>query len=92
LVGVDRRTAAEFSFILAIPTMLAATAYSLFKARNDLDLSGLGEIALGFAAAFVVALLAVRWLMSVITRIGFTPFGWYRIVLGGVMLVVLVAA
>jgi undecaprenyl-diphosphatase len=90
LVGVDRRTAAEFSFILAIPTMLAATAYSLFKARNDLDLSGLGEIALGFAAAFVVALLAVRWLMSVITRIGFTPFGWYRIVLGGVMLVVLV--
>jgi undecaprenyl-diphosphatase len=89
LVGVDRRTAAEFSFVLAIPTMLAATAYSLFKARNDLDLSGVGQIAIGFAVSFVVALLVVRWLMSVIARIGFTPFGWYRIALGSLMLVVL---
>ncbi|WP_137179069.1 undecaprenyl-diphosphate phosphatase [Roseomonas sp. AR75] len=91
LVGVDRRTAAEFSFVLAIPTMLAATAYSLFKARNELDLSGLGQIGVGFAVSFVVALLVVRWLMSVIARIGFTPFGYYRIVLGVVMLAVLLA-
>jgi len=91
LIGVDRRTAAEFSFILAIPTMLAATAYSLFKARNDLDASGLTQIAIGFVAAFIVALLVVRWLMRVIARIGFTPFGWYRIALGSVMLVALLA-
>jgi undecaprenyl-diphosphatase len=86
LVGVERRAAAEFSFILAIPTMLAATAYSLFKARHELDFSALGQIGVGFLAAFLVALVTVRWLMSVIGRIGFTPFGWYRIVLGVVML------
>jgi undecaprenyl-diphosphatase len=89
LVGVERRTAAEFSFVLAIPTMLAATAYSLFKARAELDLSGLAQIGVGFAAAFVVALVVVRWLMAAIARIGFTPFGWYRIALGLVMLAVL---
>ncbi|MGG5809906.1 undecaprenyl-diphosphate phosphatase [Falsiroseomonas sp. CW058] len=86
LVGVDRRTAAEFSFVLAIPTMCAATAFSLWKARADLDLSGLGQIGVGFAAAFVVALLVVRWVLAVIGRIGFTPFGWYRIALGTTML------
>jgi undecaprenyl-diphosphatase len=86
LVGVDRRTAAEFSFVLAIPTMFAATAYSLYKARAELDLSGLGQIAIGFTAAFIVALIVVRWLMKVISRIGFTPFGWYRIALGCTML------
>jgi undecaprenyl-diphosphatase len=91
LIGVERRTAAEFSFMLAIPTMVAATGFSLFKARHDLDISSLGEIAVGFAAAFVVALLVVRWLMSVIARIGFTPFGWYRIALGVLMLVALAA-
>jgi undecaprenyl-diphosphatase len=86
LLGVERRTAAEFSFVLAIPTMVAATAYSLFKARGELDLSGLGQIGIGFAAAFVVALLVVRWVLAVIGRIGFTPFGWYRIALGSAML------
>jgi undecaprenyl-diphosphatase len=86
LVGVDRKAAAEFSFILAIPTMLAATAYSLFKARAELSADGAGLIAVGFAAAFVVAFLVVRWLIGVVGRIGFAPFGWYRIVLGAVML------
>lgn len=89
LCGVDRKTAAEFSFVLAIPTMLAAVAYSLFKARNELSLDGLGLILVGFVAAFVVALLVVRWVIAVIGRIGFTPFGWYRIGLGTLMLVVL---
>jgi undecaprenyl-diphosphatase len=86
LVGVERRTAAEFSFVLAIPTMAAATAYSLYKARAELDLSAFGQIGVGFLAAFVVALVVVRWVLAVIGRIGFTPFGWYRIALGGVML------
>ena len=89
LLGVDRKTAAEFSFILAIPTMLAAAAYSLLKARNELSFDGMAMIAVGFITAFVVALVTVRAVLAVIGRIGFTPFGWYRIVLGGVMLLVL---
>jgi undecaprenyl-diphosphatase len=86
LLGVERRAAAEFSFLLAIPTMLAATVYSLWKARNDLDLSALGQIGIGFAAAFVVALLVIRVVLASISRIGFSPFGWYRIALGGIIL------
>jgi len=87
LLGVERRVAAEFSFLLAIPTMLAATVYSLWKARHDLDLSGFGQIGIGFLVAFVVALVVVRTVLASISRIGFTPFGWYRIVLGLVILV-----
>ena len=86
LVGVDRRTAAEFSFLLAIPTMIAATVFSLYKNRAELDFSAAGLIGIGFVAAFVVALVVVRWLMSVISRIGFTPFAYYRIALGVIIL------
>ena len=91
LVGVDRKTAAEFSFVLAIPTMAAATVFSLYKARAELDFSALGQIGIGFAAAFVVALVVVRWVLAVIGRIGFAPFGWYRIVLGSAMLAFLLS-
>jgi undecaprenyl-diphosphatase len=87
LVGADRKTAAEFSFILAIPTMFAAAAYSLYKARADLDTSGLAQIAVGFVVAFLVALVVVRAVIAFIGRVGFTPFGWYRIAIGTVMLV-----
>ena len=86
LVGVERRTAAEFSFLLAIPTMLAATTFSLWKNRADLDVSAFGQIGVGFVAAFIVSLLVVRWLLGVIARLGFTPFAWYRIALGIVIL------
>lgn len=86
LLGVERRAAAEFSFLLAIPTMLAATAYSLWKARAELDASGAGLIAVGLVGAFAVALLVVRWMLAVVGRIGFAPFGWYRIALGAVVL------
>jgi undecaprenyl-diphosphatase len=89
LCGVDRKTAAEFSFILAIPTMLAATAYSLLKARHELSFDGMSLIAVGFVTAFVVALVTVKAVLTVIGRIGFTPFGWYRIALGVLMLAVL---
>ena len=87
LLGVERRAAAEFSFLLAIPTMLAATVYSLWKVRHELDLSALGQIAVGFAVAFAVALVVVRAVLASISRIGFAPFGWYRIVLGGTILI-----
>ncbi|MDO9712113.1 undecaprenyl-diphosphate phosphatase [Paracraurococcus lichenis] len=91
LLGVERKTAAEFSFVLAIPTMLAATAYSLLKVRDQISMDGMGQIAVGFVAAFVVALVTVRWVLSVIGRIGFTPFGWYRIALGAIGLALLLA-
>ncbi len=66
--------------------MIAATAYSLFKARAELEFSGLAQIGIGFVTAFLVALVVVRWVMGVIGRIGFAPFGWYRIALGSLML------
>lgn len=91
LLGVERKTAAEFSFVLAIPTMLAATAYSLLKVRDQIATDGMGQIAVGFVAAFVVALVTVKAVLAVIGRIGFTPFGWYRIALGTLGLVLLLA-
>lgn len=89
LIGVERRAAAEFSFVLAIPTMLAATVYSLYKARAEIDFSAFGQIGVGFVAAFLVAFVTVRAVLAVIGRIGFTPFGWYRIAVGVVMMAVL---
>ncbi len=87
LMGLDRKTAAEFGFFLAVPTMAAATVYSLYKERHLLNADDLGLIAIGFVTAFVSALLVVRWLVGFVGRRGFAPFAWYRIVLGSVALV-----
>lgn len=87
LMGLDRKTAAEFSFFLAVPTMAAATVYSLWKERDLLSFDDLGLIAVGFVTAFVTALLVVKWLVGFVARRGFAPFAWYRIVLGTVALV-----
>jgi undecaprenyl-diphosphatase len=89
LLGVERRTAAEFSFFLAIPTMLGATVYDLYKNRGGLDLDAAGLIGVGFAVAFLSALLVVRALVGFVGRHGFAPFAWYRIALGLVMAAVL---
>jgi undecaprenyl-diphosphatase len=89
LIGVERRTAAEFSFMLAIPTLFAASFYSLWKVRSEIDPSAFGQIGVGFIAAFVVAFFTVRAVLALIGRIGFTPFGYYRIALGTLMLAVL---
>ena len=89
LMGLDRKTAAEFSFFLAVPTMTAATAYSLYKERALLNLDDLGLIAIGFVVAFCSALLVVKWLVGFVSRHGFAPFAWYRILLGGAALAVL---
>lgn len=91
LLGADRRVAAEFSFILAIPTMLAATVYDLYKNWATLDFAGGEIILIGFAAAFVTALVVVRAFLAYIGRHGFIPFGWYRIAIGSLMLVFLFA-
>lgn len=89
LLGVARPTAAEFSFVLAIPTMFAATVYSLYREWAEMTWDGAGLIAIGFTSAFVVAFLVVRLVLAFIARIGFTPFGYYRIALGLVMLTIL---
>ncbi|MBM3489018.1 MAG: undecaprenyl-diphosphate phosphatase [Alphaproteobacteria bacterium] len=88
-LGVERRAAAEFSFFLAIPTMLGAAVFDLYKSRALLAADGLLLIAVGFAAAFVSALVVVRWLVGYVSRRGFAPFGWYRIALGLAMLAIL---
>lgn len=89
LMGVDRRTAAEFSFFLAIPTMLGATVYDLYKNWSVMNLDAGALIAVGFACAFVAALIVVKTLLDFVSRYGFAPFGWYRIAVGTVMLAVL---
>jgi len=89
LLGVDRKTAAEFSFFLAIPTMFAATVYDLYKSRHELSFDGWQLVAIGFVSAFVAAMLVVKVLMRYIERHGFTPFAWYRIALGAGMLLLL---
>jgi undecaprenyl-diphosphatase len=89
LLGVDRKTATEFSFFLAIPTMLGATVYDLWKSRHDITSDGLGVIAIGFVVAFLAAVPVVRAFVGFISRHGFAPFAWYRIAAGAVMLALL---
>ena len=91
LFKVDRRTATEFSFFLAIPTMVAATFYDLYKNRALLSLDDLQVIAIGFVVAFFSALIVVRTLIGFVGRHGFGPFAWYRIVVGTLMLALLIA-
>lgn len=91
LMGLDRKTAAEFSFFLAVPTMAAATVYSLYKERHLLNADDMGLIAIGFVTAFISALFVVRWLVGFVGRHGFAPFAWYRIALGSVALLWLIA-
>ncbi len=81
-LGVERKTAAEFSFFLAVPTMLGATVLSLWKARHQLGGGQVDLIAVGFVVAFVVALIVVRAFVAFISRHGFGPFAWYRIAAG----------
>lgn len=89
LLGVDKRAAAEFSFFLAIPTMMGAFALDLFKNRNLLSASDFPVIAVGFIAAFVMAVLVVRSLLAYVSRHGYSLFGWWRLAVGGVGLIAL---
>ena len=85
-LGLSRKTAAEFSFFLAIPTMFAATAYDLYKNWRLFDVHDVPLFAVGGIAAFVSALIAVRTLIKFVSRHDYTLFAWYRIVFGGVVL------
>lgn len=90
--GVDRRTAAEYSFFLAVPVMLAASAKELWEQRHALGDGDWGAIGLGFVVSFIVALAVIRWFVALVSRHGFAPFAWYRIVVGSVALIWLLAA
>ena len=85
--GVDRKTAAEFSFFLAVPTLTGATALQLFKHWDAIPTGQLAWIGLGSIVSFVVAVVVVKAFLAIVTRYGFGPFAWYRIVAGAVALV-----
>jgi undecaprenyl-diphosphatase len=87
LFGLSRRAATEFSFFLAVPTLVAAGAYDLYKNRGLLEVHDAGMFAVGFASAFVSAFFCIRWLLRYIARHDFTVFAWYRIVFGALVLV-----
>lgn len=87
LFGLSRKAATEFSFFLAIPTLLAATVYSVYKERALLSMADLPMFGIGGLAAFVSAFLCVRWLLRYISSHDFTIFAWYRIVFGVIVLV-----
>ena len=89
--GFDRKQAAEFSFLLAIPTMTAATGYDLFKHRSELTSEKWSMLAIGGAVAFVFAILAVKAFISYLTKHGFKYFGLYRILLGVAFLILALA-
>lgn len=84
--GMSREKAAEFSFILAIPTLGAATAYKLWKIRHIIDTSQSFDLLLGVFLSFVFAIFAIKFFISVVNRFGFKYFGYYRIVLGTLVL------
>lgn len=91
MLKVEKRAAAEFSFLLSLPTMIAAVGYDLFKSRHVLDFSAVWDIAIGFAMAFVAAVLVVKWVLSYVSRHGYAVFGWWRIIVGSVALAALLA-
>jgi undecaprenyl-diphosphatase len=80
LLGLDRKSAAEFSFLIAVPIMAAATGYDLLKMRQALNAGDAAQLALGFLVAFIVALLTIRAFVRMLNRWSLVPFAWYRIV------------
>jgi undecaprenyl-diphosphatase len=90
LLGADKRSATEFSFFLAMPTMAGAFAYDLYRNYAELGFDDVKSIALGFAVSFVAGVLVVRYLLDFVSRHGFAPFAWWRILVGGMGLGALV--
>jgi undecaprenyl-diphosphatase len=86
IFGFSRTAATQFSFFLAMPTIIGASVYSLYKARDQINGGDLPLFALGFVAAFAAALACVRWLLHYVSNHDFRAFAWYRIVFGGVIL------
>jgi undecaprenyl-diphosphatase len=86
LFGLSRRAATDFSFFLAIPTLIGAGAYSLYKERALLSIADLPVFGVGFVVSFLAAIVCVRWLLRYIASHTFTAFAWYRIAFGIVVL------
>lgn len=97
--GLTRKTAAEFSFFLAVPTMAAASGYSVLKmfikpefaAAREAMMSNIMVLVVGCVVAFIVALIAIKFFIAFLTKYGFKAFGWYRIVVGGIILLMLMS-
>jgi undecaprenyl-diphosphatase len=89
LFGADKRAAAEFSFFLAIPTMVGAFAYDFYKNRADMTTDHLGIIAIGFVVSFITAIIVVKAFLNYVTRNGFTFFAWWRVIVGTLGLIAL---
>jgi undecaprenyl-diphosphatase len=90
-LGIDRRTAAEFSFFLAMPTLSGATVYFLVKHNDRIEPAMYGKILIGGLVSFIVALVVVKLFIGYVSRHGFAPFAWYRIVAGAAALAWLAA-
>src|ERR1700732_81131 len=89
LLGADKRAAAEFSFFLAIPTMVGAFAYDFYKNRAEMTADHLGIVAIGFVVSFITAIIVVKTFLNYVTRRGFTLFAWWRVVVGTLGLIAL---
>jgi len=83
LMGTDKRSAAEFSFFLAMPTMAGAFAFDLYKNWSILDAGDVQGIVIGFVVSFIAGVFVVRYLLDYVSRHGFALFGWWRIIVGG---------
>ncbi len=89
LFGADKRSAAEFSFFLAMPTMAGAFAYDLFKNYKLMTADNMIVVAVGFITAFVAALIVVRTLLDYVSSKGFALFAWWRVIVGTLGLIAL---
>jgi undecaprenyl-diphosphatase len=89
LLGADKRAAAEFSFFLAIPTMIGAFAYDFYKNRAEMNADHIGIVAIGFVVSFITALIVVKSFLTYVTRNGFALFAWWRVIVGTLGLVAL---
>lgn len=87
LMGLSRKAATDFSFFLAMPTLIGAGVYSLYKERALLSMADVPLFAVGLIFSFISAWLCVRWLLRFISTNSFVPFAWYRIVFGIIVLV-----
>ncbi|HZN03647.1 MAG TPA: undecaprenyl-diphosphate phosphatase, partial [Candidatus Polarisedimenticolia bacterium] len=88
LCGLERRAAADYSFLAAVPTMVAATLFDLFQSRGALDAGDAAPFAVGFAVSFLAAWAAVRFFIALLGRTTLRPFAWYRIAIAPAILAV----
>jgi undecaprenyl-diphosphatase len=88
-LGADKRSAAEFSFFLAIPTMVGAFAYDFYKSRAEMTMDHIGIIAIGFVVSFITAMIVVKTFLEYVTRHGFVLFAWWRVIVGTLGLIAL---